>query len=136
MELTLENMRDFEDGYTSVDQAAKKLFDSIEALEHRYKNGYRDYYEYDNFCIECGYITLEGSYSYRGNGGKSTYDLKLESFANLDAYLEEYEAKLIEKQQERKRAADARADQKEKEEFEQYMKLKAKFESKNNASDD
>ena len=131
MELTLENMRDFAGNYKSVNRAAEKLFDSIEALEHKYKNGYRDYCEYDSFFIKYGYVTLKG-YPESGDWDETSYDLLLESFVAPDDYLEKYEAKLIE----RKRAADVRADQKEKEEFEQYMKLKAKFESKNNASDD
>ena len=129
MIITKENLIEFEKQYEIIHKAAEKLFDSIEIMEHQYKTGYRETYSFDGFEIECGYITLKGSYSYVG-GGDITYDISLEDFANPESYLANREEEHLKKRREREAKAAEVQKLKEKQEYEQFMKLKAKFEDK------
>ena len=120
-------MAEFERQYEIVYNAAEKLFDQIERLDYKYRLGYRERYSFDGFSIECGYIELKGSYSYQGDWGNVTYDLSLEEFANPETYLAMREAEHLLKRREHKAKEAEIQKNKEKQEYEQYMKLKAKF---------
>lgn len=128
MTITKESMAEFERQYEIVNDAAGKLFDQIEHLDYTYRLGYAARYSFDGFEIDYGCITLKGSYSFQGDWGNITYDLSLEEFSNPEEFLKQREAEHLKKRSERKAKVVEFQKLKEKQEYEQYIKLKAKFE--------
>lgn len=130
MTITKESMAEFERQYDIVNEAAEKLFNQIEHLDYTYRLGYAARYSFDGFEIEyCGCITLKGSYSFQGDCGNITYDLSFEEFSNPEEFLKQREAEHLKKRSERKAKVAEVQKLKEKQEYEQYIKLKAKFEN-------
>ena len=116
----------FEKTYEHIDKKCENIFDSIEALDKNYTPlKYRESFDYDNFIVESGFITIRGSYCYQNDSVPISYAISFKSFLNSDLFLARLEAELMEKQ--RVRLEKHRLD-KETKELELLAKLKEKYE--------
>ena len=128
--MTEEELEHFGDTYEKLNELCEKLFDDLENLERKYKapKSYRRHYSYDGVNVECGPFTLNGSYSYSGDWGNTTYDVSFKAFANSDFYLARYEAELMERERQRLEVEKCRKDLEEQKERKLLEELKKKYE--------
>ena len=127
-EIAVDFLTKMEADYAALYNKAEKLFYAIEDIEHKHKTSYRNRYCFDNFMLECGYITLEGSYQCYSESDTQTYDVRYAEFVNDEEYLKAYEDKLLEKQRlAAERNAQVAKEKKDKE-YQEYLRLKSLYE--------